>query len=123
MIVQFFEGRIITPFSKKDLSGKFNLTAPTKKITNPQRKYYFGVLIKEISDYTGYSKDWTHSKLGQMFRLVRDKGTPFVRSITELSTKEVEEMNEEIRRWAAETLELSIKMPNEIDYSIIEETP
>jgi len=121
MIVEFFEGRIISPFNKKDLSGKYDIKKPEKKISDPQRKYYFGVLVKEISDYTGYTKDETHGKLGWLTRKEEGKGIPRIRSITELSTGEMEEKNEEIRRWAATDLELSIKAPNEIDYSLIKE--
>jgi len=121
LIVEISEGRIISPFKQTQVSGKFTLTKPEKKISDPQRKYYFGVLVKEISDYTGYSKDWTHRKLGWLFRQEKSKGTPFVKSLTSLSTTETEEQNEAIRRWAAETLELSIKTPNEIDYSQIKE--
>ena len=121
MIVEFFDGRIISPYNKKDVSGKFEIKKPEKRITNPQLKYYWGVLVKTVSDYTGYSKDETHAKFGYMFRLVKGKGTPYVRSLKDLTTIATEEQNENIRRWAAETLELSIKTPNEVDYSQIEE--
>jgi len=92
-----------------------------KKRSNQQNRFYWGVIVKMISDETGNSVDETHGYLGLKFRIMRDKKLPYVRSTTDLSTVEFEEHNEEIRRWAVEFLNLNIPLPNEIDYSEIME--
>lgn len=122
MKVELFEGRIIAPLSKaNEISGVYELTPFKKKRTNPQNKYYWCVLVKFISEETGFDKDTTHAKLGERFRKVMGKGTPYVESTTKLTTKQMEEMNENIRRWGAEFLNLNLPLPNEVDYSKIEE--
>jgi len=113
MIVEISEGRIIKPFGKTDISGKFDLTPFKKKRTNPQNSYYWGCLVKHISNETGHDPDDTHGKLAYKFLLVKTESQPFVRSTTSLNTVEMEDYNENVRRWASEFLQLYLPLPNE----------
>jgi len=121
MIVELEKGRVISPISKINITGKFVLTKHEKKLSDPQRRYYWGVLVKEVSEYTGYTKDEVHGKFGYLTRRSKNAGIPRIRSLTELTTKEVEEANEFIRMYFAEKLGLNLPLPNEVDYSQIKQ--
>jgi hypothetical protein len=41
----------------------------TKRRSLAANNYYFGVLVKELSDYTGYTKEETHRLLKSMFAI------------------------------------------------------
>jgi len=58
--------------------------------TNAQLAYYFGVLVKELSDYAGYSKDEADGVLCRRF-LTANRGQPneYVRSKADLTTEEM----------------------------------
>tara|TARA_R100001244_G_scaffold122634_1_gene92271 strand:+ start:145 stop:504 length:360 start_codon:yes stop_codon:yes gene_type:complete len=94
--------------------GTYELSVFKKKRSLPQNKYYWKVIVHMISEETGYTIDQAHGKLAQKFLLVRDSGTPYARSTTSLSTKEMEDYLENIRRWAAEFLSLNIPEPGEV---------
>jgi hypothetical protein len=86
----------------------------TKKRSSGQNSYYWGVIIELISEWTGYTKDETHDMLRGMFLRKRKEGLPdTIRSTTELSTVEMEEYHESIRRWGAEQ-GVYIPAPNEV---------
>ena len=95
--------------------GVYNLHPVRKSRSNAQNSYYWAILVKYISDETGYSEDETHAKLAYKFLLVQDSKTPYVRSTTTLSTIEFEEYNEKIRQWASSFLSLSLPLPNEVE--------
>lgn len=97
------------------------ITNDRKQRSLEQNAYYWAVVVKVISDYTGYTTDQTHKKLKYMFnpemfevweagklKMVKDG-----RSTTELNTKEFEEYLEQIRVWAWETFQLEIPAPGE----------
>lgn len=58
--------------------------------TNAQLAYYFGVLVKELSEYAGYTKDEADGVLCRRFLTV-NKGLPneYVKSKADLSTEEM----------------------------------
>lgn len=94
-----------------------------KKRTLNQNRYYFGVLVKNISDHTGYETEEIHEVLKDRFLpkkfivITNNKGekkeTKINGSTTQLDTKEFEEYNEKIRRWAAQHLSIYLPEPNE----------
>lgn len=92
----------------------------TYKRSNQQNAYYWGVVIKLITDDCGYGERdeilSVHDTLRTMF-LKRNGflGKPRVMSTTELSTKEFEEYLEQVRRWAAIALSVQIPLPNEVE--------
>jgi len=112
-LVTIHEGRIIAPYGKTKISGKFELAPMKKKRSNPQNSYYHGCLVDMISKETGYSHDETHAKLAFKFLLVKTGNQPYVRSTTTLSTAEMEEYNENVRKWASEFLNLYLPLPGE----------
>ena len=79
-----------------------------------QNNYYFGVVVKMLSDFTGYEQDEMHEILKQQFlKKVNAGGFEYVRSTTKLSTTEFEEYLDVVKRWAA-LLGCVIPDPNEI---------
>ena len=108
----------------------------TKTRSNPQNRYYWGVvvyLIKERFKELGYTRtdiqqehvsspitrDDVHTFLRENFLrddwIVRDTGVVIgtvAKSTTELSTDEFVIYLENVRNWAAETLDIDIPDPN-----------
>jgi hypothetical protein len=88
-----------------------------KHKTDPQRKYYFGVVVAIMADYTGYTSDEMHEALKWQFLRVPGANGLLdrVRSTESLTTAEAEEYYEAIRRWAAVEHGVYIPMPGEIE--------
>ena len=87
-----------------------------KKATGKQNRYYWGVIIKIIADFTGHSPDEIHTTLGAKFlKRQSDIGMEYVPSTTSLSTVEREKYHEECRRWAQIVLSLHVPLPNQVD--------
>jgi len=78
-----------------------------------QNNYYWGVIIKMLSDFTGHDPNEVHEAMKSMFLSYEDKGIRYIRSTSVLTTAEAEEYYEKIRRFAAESLDLYIPDPNE----------
>ena len=94
-----------------------------KTRTMPQNKYYWGVIVRTIANYLGYSDDEMHQIFKMMFlkeyeQINKDDKTtvlPLVKSTTQLPTKEFEDYLEKIRRWSASELGLYVPEPNEVE--------
>jgi hypothetical protein len=92
------------------------LRKPRKQRSTPQNAYYWGVIIKMISDHTGEEPDRIHGALASMFLKVYDwMGKERIKSTTELSTVEFEKYAESCRQWASIALEMYIPLPNEAE--------
>ena len=91
-----------------DLSVKL----PSKDRSNNQNRYYWGIVVDIIGKELGYTADETHEALKMKFLLDRRGKIPTVRSTTVLSTKEFEDYLEDIKRWAAEFLNVVLPDPN-----------
>lgn len=91
---------------------------PIRKLrTNEQNRYYWGVVIDLLSDYTGYTPDEMHLALKMEFLKVERAGLlPTARSTTELDTAEFNRYIEQIRDWASMKLNVYIPEPNEYEY-------
>lgn len=85
-----------------------------KKRSLNQNRYYWGVVIKVISDHTGYTSDETHQELARMFLKYDNNGKTFVHSTTKLNTFDFEQYLEKCRNWALNEMSLDIPLPNEI---------
>ena len=88
--------------------------------TNQQNRYYWGVIIKILSEELGYDPQDLHYALRSRFlATIEDQGTAggltIPKSTTSLSTKEFEAYMEEIRRWSAGFLATTIPEPNEVE--------
>ena len=80
----------------------------------PQNKYYWGVVVKIVSQHTGYTSEETHQELARMFLSYENSGKLFVRSTTKLNTMEFEKYAESCREWAKKEMDVYIPLPNEI---------
>lgn len=80
-----------------------------------QNKYYWSVVLKMVSEFTGHTQNEMHEYFKEEFlphKQVLDKS--IVMSSTKLKTDEFEKYLEDIRRFAAEKLNVVIPLPNEI---------
>lgn len=105
----------------KKLSGKrVELTLKEEKSQRSlnQNNYYWGVVLKVLSEHTGYDPDDMHEICRYMFlksfKTVGNKELEYVKSTADLNTAEFEEYLEKIRRWAAVELNCYTPLPNEI---------
>ncbi len=90
-----------------------------------QNAWYWAGVVGSIADYTGYTPDEVHDLLKAKFLpktiVLADKQGEVVeevtlgRSTTTLNKLEFGEYIEQVRHWAAETLDLNIKDPLPIE--------
>jgi hypothetical protein len=84
-----------------------------------QNKYYWGVVIKIISNETGFYEDEVHEilkkKFNQKIKAMRQTGEEFLigGSTTELDTLHFEEYLNKIKIWAIQELDIYIPDPNQ----------
>lgn len=103
------------------LSGKritISIDKYKKKRSNEQNAYYFGVIIKMISDHTGYTIEEVHELLKESFLgtkevKIGDKTTKVPNSTTKLTTSDFMAYIESIQQWSSENLNLYLPSPNE----------
>ena len=86
--------------------------------TTEQNRYYWGVVLKMISDESGYTPNEVHELLKGEFLKTGEIELggiikPTTKSTTKLKTDEFEEYLEKCRRFAAINLSLVILLPNE----------
>jgi len=84
-----------------------------------QSRYYFGVIVKMLSDELGYTKGETHEILKGKFLSEEVKvGNEIIRyakSTTDLKTNTFEDLMTDIREWASAELNIFLPLPNEIE--------
>ena len=106
----------------KLLKGKYliKIERYAKKRSTKQNNYYWGVVLKYLSETTGYSVHEMHEvcklKFNPYEKANKKTGeiTVFGGSTTELNTIQEEEYLENIRRWAIVDLDCLIPLPNEV---------
>ena len=102
----------------QDLEGKYVEVVVRKERSersNNQNKYYHGVVVKMLSDFTGYDRDEVHEILKHEFlKKVNTGGFEYVKSTAKLSTVEFEEYLDKIKTWAS-MLGCVIPDPNECE--------
>ena len=83
-----------------------------------QSRYYFGVIVKILSDELGYTKDEIHEILKGKFLSeeikVGDEVIRYAKSTTSLKTDAFESLMTDIREWASTELGIFLPLPNEI---------
>jgi len=89
--------------------------------TNSQNRYYWGVVVKEIAQHTGYDSDQVHEMLKQMFSpkwhypiVVGGIESGIPTSTTRLDTLAFVEYTEKCRLWANDFLGLQIPLPGDV---------
>ena len=85
------------------------------KRSNPQNRYYWGVVIDLLAEHCGYEPEEMHDALKQKFLQIHgDTALPTVRSTASLNTLEFTNYIESIRHLAAE-MGVYIPDPNECE--------
>lgn len=94
---------------------------PKKTVSDPQRKYYRGVVCKMIADETGHTAQEIHEHLAWTFLIIPDPVLKLRRSTErgDLSTSEMEDYLLQCRTWAVQTFGITIPLPNEVDMDSI----
>jgi hypothetical protein len=87
-----------------------------KNRSNNENRYYWGVVIKILSEHTGYSTDEMHDALRMLFLIEREKQIPSIKSTATLSTVEFEHYLSQIRLWASTEMNCYIPEPNEVEF-------
>ena len=102
-----FEGKKVTVSVKKY----------TKKRSNDQNEYLWGVVYTLIADYIGETTESVHDLMKFYFnfkvRNIHGKNVRVPLSTTKLSTTEFITYYEKIQKWASEFLDIYIPDPNE----------
>lgn len=114
----------------KALNGKeveLSLGKRVRRRSSQQNKYYWGVVVKILSDELGLDMEEMHQALKMKFlRLEKKTKNQKVsllvsaRSTADLDTAEFEDYTDQIRRWAAVEMNVQIPLPNEVDYDKIQ---
>lgn len=126
------EGKLLSPYNdaliawcKKNIGKtvKLTITAKGKKRSNPQNRYYHGVVVPLIKDALidlghDVDEDDTHYFLKGKFNSVEIENKSGITeempgSTAKLSTFEFEAYLDRIRMWAAQFLNIYIPLPNE----------
>lgn len=105
----------------RSLKGDVSVTVKkrTKPRSSHQNRYYWGVVVALLSEYTGYEHEEMHDALKLLFlrKPAHAPGLPdTLRSTSDLSTKEFEDYLERVRRWADIELSIIIPLPNEVEH-------
>lgn len=96
-----------------------------KQRSGNQNRYYFGVMVDLISEYTGFTRNELHEVLKHKFLrktlwIPKKDGVKeqsiITYSTTDLTTKQFEDYLSEIRQWASSDLGLFLPEPNEEIY-------
>lgn len=90
------------------------------KRSSQQNRYYWGVVLKVISEVTGHTQEELHEVFKRMFlprRIVKfkDKEYPLPGTTTETDSAEFTEFIERVRAEAG-TLGISIPNPDQVDF-------
>lgn len=92
------------------------LRKQTKRRTDPQNRYYFGVVVPMLGEHFGYTKDETHEALKWLFLQKPDANPPTVGSTAKLDTQGFNAYIEQIQAWAAQEHGVIVPDPDEVDY-------
>lgn len=125
-------GRILKPdaiilnetLQKWEGDLQITIGLPEKKGSNRQNSYYWGVIIKILTEELGYEKNEMHDILKSMmgykgYKEVVNKQSgevttiEYLRGYSSYTTQEREDYHSQIRRWASD-LGYNIPEPNEV---------
>ena len=96
--------------SQRDCDVELILRKQKKTRSLQQNSYYWAVIIKLLSEHTGYSADEMHGVIKWKFVYTQDKS-----STSDLSTFDYTVFIDEIREWAQQELDVYIPVPNEVE--------
>ena len=101
---------------------KCGYTPSHKERSNPQNRYYWGIVVESLSDHTGYDREEVHEIIKRKFltehRIIRGKKGEVIQvevsnKTSNLDTKQFEDLMSRIRIWASRELSVFIPEPNE----------
>jgi len=100
---------------------KFSFSHTTKNRSNPENRYYWGVIVELLSQELGYEREEMHEILKAIFlkekTFLKTKAgveeVAFARSTSELNTAEFEDYLRRIRVFASTELGIFVPLPNE----------
>lgn len=103
----------------RPLSGPYCIKIEKQKRRRSynQNKYYWGVVIAYLSEFTGYSEMETHCVCKHLFLPYVEPDESGFWSTSVLTTEEFEQYLELIRTTVYATFQLRIPLPNEVIYS------
>lgn len=90
-----------------------------KQRSDPQNRYYWGVVIDILGKTFGYEPEEMHEALKFKFLQIDSSiqpGLVSVQSTAKLSTAEFMDYIANIQRWAAQEFKIYLPDPNEVDY-------
>lgn len=94
---------------------------PTRSLL--QNKYYWGVVIKMLSEEIGYAPDYMHAYMKSQFLWFDEQDMPdgntarILHDTKNLTTVQFDSYIQEIRIWAGEFLSLDIPLPNQTQFN------
>ena len=98
----------------KDGPIRIIITKYKRKRTLPQNRYYWGVVIKILSNHTGYTDDEMHDALKWLFLRVKRDGLPDTCGSTKkLNTDDFNEYLDKIKIWASTEMGCYIPDPED----------
>jgi hypothetical protein len=102
----------------QSLDGEYELIIqrPRKDRSNAQNRYFHGVILPMFAE-NGDTVEFWKNHLKDKFLSYESNGRRSVRETSGLSTVEMEEFNENCRRYGAVDFGLNIPLPNEVDYT------
>ncbi|MCR4307535.1 MAG: hypothetical protein NUV80_03170 [Candidatus Berkelbacteria bacterium] len=88
-----------------------------KQRSIPQNKFYWGIIVEMLSDFTGYNREEMHEALKQKFLGAEPDahGLVKIKSTTVLTTDEFVNYTNRVVMWAAQSLGVYIPPPGSID--------
>ena len=86
-----------------------------KDRTSPQNRYYYGVVVAVLADHLGYERDELHEAVAQKFLSLTGPDDPLQRrrSTADLTTAEMTDYIEQVRRFASSEFGCYIPDANE----------
>ena len=104
----------VASLNSKDI--EITIGRPSKTRSNQENRYYWGVVIKLLSELTGYTNDEIHDAMRMKFLINRDGKVVTLKSTKNLTTIQFEEYMTKIRQWANSELDCYIPEPNEVEF-------
>lgn len=115
-----FKLHIDTLGNNKDKTQRVTVTLCKfrKARSTNQNSYYHGVIVRMLADELGYTDEEMHEAIKWQFLQKKGAKIPTVRSTSDLSTVEFEDLMSRIRTWASSELKVYLPAPNEVDFKL-----
>lgn len=121
-VIQDREKRLKFIMSLPDGDYVETIKKARKPRSNQQNRYMHGVIFKLIGQEIGDSVEEVKSAMKTKFlKYETAGGLEAIRDTSDLSTVELEDFNEKVRRWASSFLNVYIPLPNEVDWDNYDE--